>query len=175
MDAIQKIQFHRDGLFYRMVTSCMAAICGMLVFRPELRFDQTVKVGLASTEYPALEIIPQEVKGMFATGGFSLGDVTDSLAFMLLNAAYEAAVDRYSDAQWLTLREQHAELEFFRHLRNAASHGGPWSFRGNEPSRPASWRGRQLTSALQGKRIFDFNLKPGDFLVVLSDVEKLLP
>ncbi len=171
----QTIQFHGGGLFYRMVTSYMATICGLLVFRPELQFDQTVKVGLASTEYPALEVIPQEVKGMVANGGFSLGDVSDSLAFMLLNAAYEATVDRYYDCKWLALRQQHPELEFFRHLRNAASHGGTWSFRGDEPARPASWRGRQLTAGLQGKRVFDANLKPGDFMVLLSDIEKLLP
>ncbi len=112
---------------------------------------------------------------MFESGGFSLGDITDSLAYMLLNAAYEAAVDRYGDDQWLELRQRHPELEFFRHLRNAASHGGVWNFRGNEPSRQASWRGRQLSNVLNGGRLFDVNLRPGDLLVFLSDVEKLLP
>lgn len=170
-----KIQFQRGGLFYRMATAYMAAVCGMLIFRKDLRFDQSVKVGLASAEYPALEIIPQEVKGMFESGGFSLGDVTDSLAYMLLNAAYEAAVDRYGVDKWFQLRQTYPELEFFRHLRNAASHGGVWSFRGNEPNRPVSWRGRQLSNGLNGKRVFDLNLKPGDLLVFLSDVETVLP
>lgn len=170
----EKIQFQQNGIFYRMVTTYMAAVCGLLVFRNEIQFDQSVKVGLASVEYPALEISPQEVKDMFEAGGFNLGDTTDSLLYMLLNAAYEVCVDRYGDASWLSLRQKHPELEFFRHLRNAASHGGMWNFCDDEPSRPASWRGRILSNSLQDKRIFDANLKPGDLLVFLADVEKLL-
>ncbi len=170
-----KIEFKRDGLFYRMVTSYMAAVCGLLIFRKEFRFDRSVKVGLASREYPALEIVPQEVKDMFDAGGFGLGGVTDSLAYMLVNAAYETVADNYRNTQWLSLRQKHPELEFFRHLRNAASHGGVWTFRGDEPSRPAEWRGRKLTKSLEGKRLFDADLKPGDLLVLLSDVEKMLP
>jgi hypothetical protein len=49
MDSAQKIQFERTGLFYRMVTSYMAAICGMLVFRPELGFDQSVRKSRGQT------------------------------------------------------------------------------------------------------------------------------
>jgi len=170
-----KIQFQRNGLFYRLVTTYMAAVCGLLIFRKELRFDQSVKVGLASVEYPALVIIPQEVKGMVDAGGLNLGDVTDSLSFMLVNAAYEASVNHCGEDKWLAVRQTHPELEYFRHIRNAASHGGTWNFLGNEPTRQASWRGRLLSSELHGKRLFEANLKPGDLLVFLADVEKMLP
>lgn len=170
-----KLEFQPGGPFFRMITSYMAAICGLLIFRPEFNFDRSVKVGLASKEYPALEVYPQEVTELFKKGGFNLGDVTDSLAYMLINSAYEAVRVKYGDAQWLGLRQAHPELEFFRHVRNAGSHGGTWHFEGGEPKRPATWRGRQVTPQLQGTRLLTDNLKPGDLLVLLWDVEQLLP
>ena len=170
-----KLQFPQSSPLYAMVTAYMAAVCGLLIFRKEFRFDMSVKVGLASSEHAALEIIPQEVKAMFEAGGFGLGGVTDALAYMMINAVYESVAYHYGEDSWLQLRKKHAELEFFRHLRNAASHRGTWHFKNGEPSRSAEWRGRKLEKSLHGKPLFSETLKPGDLLIFLGDVQDLLP
>ena len=174
-DTPDKIQFPQTSPLYPMVTAYMAAVCGLLIFRKEFRFDLSVKVGLASSEHTALEIIPQEVKSLFEAGGFGLGGVTDALAYMMLNAAYESVANHYGKDLWLGLRKKHPELEFFRHLRTAASHRGTWHFMEGEPSRSAEWRGRKLVKSLHGKPLFGETLKPGDLLVFLCDVQELLP
>lgn len=76
----------------------------------------------------------------------------------------------------------HGELwEFFRHVRNAAAHGGSFNFLGQQPTRAAQWRGIELTRALQGSPLFDGAsqqsglLGPGDPLSLLWDVEQTLP
>ena len=55
------------------------------------------------------------------------------------------------------------ELEFFRHLRNAAAHGNRWHFVGGEPRRPAAFQRFTLDSTLHGKDgvLFEY-LSTGD-------------
>ena len=174
-DTPDKIQFPQDSPLYPMVTAYMAAVCGMLIFRKEFSFDMSVKVGFASSEYPALAIIPQQIKAMYEVGGFGLGGVTDALSCMMINIAYEAVAHHYGKDAWLELRRKHPELDFFRHLRNAASHRATWYFKKKEPSRRAEWRRRKIEKGWHGKPLFNETLKPGDLLVFLGDVQKLLP
>lgn len=170
-----KYQFDQGGPFYEMVTSYMVAVCGLLFYRRP-SYDPGDKVGLASIEHQALEILPSEVIALVQGGSFQLSEVTDSLARMLINAAYEATQDRYDDQRWLQLRSIHPELEFFRHLRNASSHGGFFNFKGNEPNpnRKAEWRGRTINVSLAGKPMFDVGVKPGDLFPLLWDVEQII-
>ena len=171
---LEKLQFERDGFFYRMVTSYMMGICGCLVFHSRTVLPSPDLVRLASIEYGALEIKPREVTELLRNGNMQLSDLTDSLAYMLVNSAYEAVADYFDDSKWPELRLAHPELEFFRHVRNAASHGGTWNFKSGEPRRTAKWRGREITRDLQDQPIWAANLKPGDLLVLLWDVEQIL-
>jgi hypothetical protein len=54
-----------------------------------------------------------------------------------------------------TLREngfekQTPEFEFFRHIRNAASHGNRLTFKNGEPRRPASYNGFTIDASMNG-------------------------
>jgi hypothetical protein len=96
-------------------------------------------------------------------------DFTLRAASGLLISAYEISKHH----------RDHGELwEFFRHVRNAAAHGGTFSFKEKEPVRPARWRELEVTRALQGTPLFDgFSyqsglLGPGDPLRLLWDVER---
>lgn len=170
-----KYRFERGGPFYEMVTSYMVAVCGLLFFRRP-SYDPSDKVGLASIEHHAVEILPSEVIGLIQGGSVQLGTVTDSLARMLINAAYEATQARYDDSRWVQLRWKYPELEFLRHLRNAASHGGFFNFKRNEPNpnRKAEWRGKTIDVSLAGKSMFDVGIKPGDLFALLWDVEQII-
>lgn len=171
---LEKLQFEKSGFFYRMVTSYMMGVCGCLIFHPKAVLPSPDPVGLGSTVHGALEIRPREVAELLRDGSIELSELTDSLAYMLMNAAYEAVRGHFGKSKWFQLRMSHPELEFFRHVRHAASHGGAWTFESGEPKRAAKWRGREITSQLQGKPIWDAKLKPGDLLVLLSDVEQIL-
>jgi hypothetical protein len=75
-----------------------------------------------------------------------------------------------------------AVTEFFRHVRNAASHRNRFNFSDDEPRWPAEWRGKALdhvrkgrANPLHGVTCFHETLGPADLFLLLSDVEKLLP
>jgi hypothetical protein len=152
----------------------MTAVSGLLLYHPQMRASlielerlrDGKLVGLGSREYPALEIKPLETIDLLDRGLIDLGAVTDSLCYMLLNTAYEAVKQN--------LDKSNPTHEFFRHIRHGASHGGIWTFRGGEPKQDAVWRGRKIDSQLQGKKLWDLNLGPGDLVVLLWDIEKSL-
>ena len=67
--------------------------------------------------------------------------------------------------------------EFLRHVRNAAAHGGRFHLLGNEPTRPASWRGRNITRTLEGTPLFNAPVATaflgiGDVLHLLADIDR---
>lgn len=170
-----KLEFQKNGHFYIMVTTYTTAIGGLLLYHPfyrakldEHNIQKNSKlISIGSREYPSLEVKPHENIELIDKGLITLGGVTDSLVYMLINIAYESVKD---------LLDKHNPIyEFFRHLRHGASHGGKWSFRDNEPLRLAEWRGRKVTSNLQGKKLWDLNLGPGDIIVLLWDIEQNLP
>jgi hypothetical protein len=99
-----------------------------------------------------------------------------SLCCMLANTAFESLTG--ADQQKLT---NEPVFQFFRHVRNAASHGNRWHFSKNEPSKPAQWNGITIDrtkqgaqNPLQGKPCFYGELQPADLLYLLQDVERLL-
>lgn len=170
----QLLRFEVGGLFHTMVTSYQAAICGLLIYHPRLGTLEGDPVGFASTIYPALSFHPREIQERIRAGAISLNTITNSLTYMLINAAYESLQDNYDEQAWLQLRLAHPEIEFFRHVRNAASHGGRWHFTGREPSRPAIWRGKTLNQGMHDTPLFGPVFEPGDVLVLLWDIEQLL-
>lgn len=100
-----------------------------------------------------------------------------NLCVMLVNTAYESL----NKATRTRLRGNPV-FEFFRHVRNAASHGNKWHFSSKEPARPAAWKILILNHALignanplQGQQcIHGSLLLPGDLLFLLRDVETLI-
>jgi hypothetical protein len=92
---------------------------------------------------------------------------------MLANLAYERVKEWNDDS---------LEFEFFRHVRNASAHANKFWFRGNEPKRPAFWRGIDIDSESKGRenpfqlcQCFGNILGSGDLPVLLWDIEQILP
>lgn len=70
--------------------------------------------------------------------------------------------------------------EFLRHCRNAAAHGGRFTFIPGQPSRPAKWGELVIDRGLEGTRLFQGNseqglIYPGDPLYLLWDIEQAYP
>ena len=70
--------------------------------------------------------------------------------------------------------------EFLRHCRNAAAHGGFFTFLHGEPRRPARWGKLEIDSSLQGVPLFKLNdgsglISPGDIIRLLWDIEQAYP
>lgn len=174
IDPIQKLDFLPSGHFYDMVNTYNTSVSGLLLyhshFQPTLDALNVQKqgklVGIGSRIYPALEIRPHEIISLINNGFINLGQVTDNLSYMLLNIAYESVKQ--------LLNINNPVHEFFRHLRHGASHGGKWSLIGEEPKRNAEWRGRKVTKDLQGKKLWELDLGPGDLMVLLWDIEQTL-
>lgn len=62
-------------------------------------------------------------------------------------------------------------LEFFRHLRNAVSHGNEFTFYGDEPRRLARFGDFELDDSLNGTTaLFDY-IDPGDVMELFDEVE----
>lgn len=62
-------------------------------------------------------------------------------------------------------------LEFFRHLRNAVSHGNRWHFTGGEPRRPAAFGPLVLDASLHGsERVLFEYLGPGDVFQLMDEI-----
>ena len=66
--------------------------------------------------------------------------------------------------------EMEPDIEFFRHVRNAASHGGHLNF----PSlrAPATWRDKEIAESMSGIPVFPDLLKDGDPVLLVLDVDK---
>ena len=60
--------------------------------------------------------------------------------------------------------------QFFRHVRNACFHGNQFYFMKGQPNKPASWRGMEIDSSLNGSTlIFDF-IGIGDCFLLVADI-----
>lgn len=98
---------------------------------------------------------------------------TTQAAGSLLILAHEVTKDQPD-------RDGSPVWEFLRHCRNAAAHGGRFHFIGDEPRRPAHWHHLQITSGLQGVKLFkdasrDGLLEIGDPVRLLWDIEQANP
>lgn len=82
---------------------------------------------------------------------------------------------------WAVSSEFHElspEWEFLRHSRNAAAHGGRFTFLGKEPVREARWRNLSIKREMKGTPLFkgldEGLLWPGDPVHLLWDLEHLM-
>lgn len=107
---------------------------------------------------PDLWTAIREVRG---SPGFNL----DFLAGLLMVAVSWVGDDLRRNGYF----DKTPELEFFRHLRNAVSHGNRWHFTGGEPKRPAVFGSFTLSAALHEQEgvLFDF-MSTGDVADLLE-------
>lgn len=87
----------------------------------------------------------------------------------------QLAVEQYFDARLAAGRLRPAELEFFRHLRNAIAHGNRWHFVKGEPRRPASFGAFVLDSSLHAQEgvLFEY-MSTGDVFDLLDHLASYL-
>lgn len=63
------------------------------------------------------------------------------------------------------------ELEFFRHLRNGISHGNKFSFKNDEPTRLAKFKGFEITKVIQGKTVLFEFISTGDLFDLFDHIK----
>jgi hypothetical protein len=124
----------------------------------------------AGKTQPTFAIDMQQIRDM---AGYVGSDGTlRSLCCMLMNTAYESVKTR---------NNQSPEFEFFRHVRNAVSHGNTFFFKPHEPARAASWRGVKIdhgargpANPLHGTDCVGGLFAPADAILLLWDIEQKL-
>jgi hypothetical protein len=99
---------------------------------------------------------------------------------MLLPAAGALLVTAHEYARDKPFNDRGPLWEFLRHCRNAVAHRGCFSLRPHEPTRPAIWRNKEISQALDGKPLFDDGtggglLGPADPVYLLHDLETGYP
>lgn len=164
-----KIQFSKIFPFESIVTTFGASIIAIEGFFDDSLFK--VKdddfLGVVGRKYRArvnISKLRQYSKEHFDKSWFSI-----SLTISLINRSWYM-VEKFQDYS--------PEFEFFRHLRNAASHGNRFKFNKIEPSRPASWRGITIdhnlkgsSNPLQNKMCITNKIASADIILLLWDIE----
>jgi hypothetical protein len=172
---IPSLEFRQEGVFFPFVGSFLTAIASLpaitdpanpLQFRPE---DSIELQGVVTQPR---SIKPFEIHRNVIDGHLQHDYYCANLCIMLANTAYEAAKP-YND--------QSPVFEFFRHIRNAGSHGNRFYFTAREPVQPAIWRTAVIDHTIKGTSnpLYDtacFGLFLGfvDILELLWDVEQLI-
>jgi len=117
-----------------------------------------------------------EVRG----GAIAQAIAENALCCMLANLAWQRTPFDSKHSLWTR-----PEVQYFRHVRNAASHGNQWFFSdapGREtPDLPASWRGSTIdhnkkgsANPLHGTACFGTALGSADLWRLLLDIEPLV-
>lgn len=109
-----------------------------------------------------------------------------AVAQVCVGSAYESVKDRLEDAYGKDPLQWDPMLQYFRHLRNAASHRNRFRidsrrlkgkvFPGIDPGSPPTWRSSVMPDAttMNGRiAFFDF-VGPGDIMILLADVDAKL-
>jgi len=99
--------------------------------------------------------------------------LSEFLGCMFINICYEKVK---------LFRDKSPLFEFFRHVRNAASHNNTFCFRPNEPELPAQYKGLEIISTLkgdknplQGKKCIGGFIGSADLLYIINDIEQIIP
>jgi hypothetical protein len=101
-------------------------------------------------------------------------DPTYNLEFLRRGLA-SAVISVHDEIKRRDLEDKEPDMEFLRHVRNACGHGNRFTFRGDEPRRPAAVRELAITRDLDGFSpvLFDF-LTIGDAVLLLDSVTRRL-
>jgi hypothetical protein len=165
------------GPFYRFVLTYLVASAGLTPVYDEENYSNFLK-GVDGIFRGVLSgtarVDLAECVALARDNTLPVGDAEESMCCMLANTAFEsmAAKDRNGP---------NAVLQFFRHVRNAASHGNRWHFYRTEPRLPARWRLLTVdhnlkgsANPLHGKKCFFGSMASADLLYLLQDVERLI-
>lgn len=132
---------------------------------------------------------PLELKSKFQCNYIKV-EVDELANELFLNGPYVIQFIMHSAGSLLILAHEFSKgkpwydrgplWEFLRHCRNAAAHGGLFTFKGGEPRHPAEWGNYRIDRALQGTPLFDDQigkglLSPGDPIRLLLDIEQVYP
>lgn len=167
------VQFRQGRPFFDMVASFLIAIAGCpAIINPDnpMRLADEHFISIPGILTPGRHIRPREVHDQTVKGHFSQGHFLRTCCAMLTNTAYE------------TVREKNdgsPEFEFFRHIRNASSHGNRFIFTRKEPSKPVAWRGGTIDHTLKGNanplhgtECFGAFIGAADIIDLLWDIEQ---
>lgn len=169
------VAFETDKPFYDMVAAFLVGLSSC----PAV-FNDDNPMGLTPDQYVSINgvlvedkhLFPYEVMQQIRQGYIGMPVFLATSCMMLANTAYESVKH---------LNDHSAEFEFFRHIRNASSHGNRFTFSTREPKRPASWRGAAIDHRLKGalnpldqSACFGPLFGPADLVDLLSDIAKLL-
>jgi hypothetical protein len=176
MNNPMRMVFTQGRPFYDMVMSFIAATVGLgPLFNPEnpLALSAEQQAWYLGKLRPDIGIDLGQVRRECISGTLSPTTAVKALCCMLLTGTFACAED-YNDHS--------PEFEFFRHLRNAASHGNRFNFHPREPRRMASWSGCAIDHALKGianplanTECVGTFLSAAGVLSLLHDIEAKLP
>jgi len=176
MSAIpNKIGFDKAGYFYDMVMSFMVAVGGMpSIFEPSnpMKFKSDSVISLNGKVHKELIVDQYALHQQAVWQNINTVAVVNNLTCMLVNTSFEA-VSHFNDHS--------PEFEFFRHVRNAASHKNHFNFRATEPKRPTAWRGASIDHTLKGQGnplygqvCFGNLIAAADAILLLWDIENVI-
>ncbi len=174
MDSEPAIAFSNQRPFFPMVATFMLSATGLgPLYQSDnpLRLSKRDCVSCHGLIEPQLDIDLEQIRQM--TQHLDLGTAVQQLCGMLMISTHAVALDlARNDPRIL----ESPEMEFFRHVRNAAAHGNRFTFVGAEPRRHAAWRTVNINqTAHNGTQCFGKLLNAADALALLGDIEQMLP
>ncbi len=128
-------------------------------------YDPGARVRLGRSDNSYYEGIPfwDSIRAVRGNSGFNLDYLGSQLMTILTWVGDELSRNNYFDRT--------PELEFFRHLRNAVSHGNLFHFAKGEPKRPARFKGFEITPALHGRAFLFEYMGAGDLFDLFDHVK----
>lgn len=170
------IQFDKGKPFYDMVSNLMVALSACpAIFNSgnPMQYDPSQYITVNGVHVAGKHLRPYEVYEQAQGGHTTLPLFIGHTCMLVANLAYESVKH---------LNDHSPEFEFFRHVRNAASHKNQFSFAPKEPKYPAAWRSAIIAhtqkgpcNPLHGQQCFGTLLGPADLVELLADIEIKLP
>ena len=126
---------------------------------------------------------PLELKitGELQTANFTMEEVAEKvtgdlqLLDFIIPCAHAVIANTYDYCLSNNYVNKDPIWQFFRHCRNAVSHGGKLYFKKGEPKYHTEWRGIRLTNNLHGLKLIkkgnDGLIETGDPVALLFDIE----
>ena len=171
----QNLNFRSDGHFYPYVVSFFTSLAGLQAFvdpKNPMNIRPNQRLPLEGHVHRKFSISTHDLFKQFQSKTLDSKFITARLCCMLTNSTYESVQK---------IKPSSPEFEFFRHVRNASSHGNQFFFSRNEPRRKAEWRSKDIALNPKGDAhplynsvcFFDY-LGPADLILLLWDIEQLL-
>ena len=171
--ADQFVQFDKGKPFYEMVGTFLCILSASpAIFNSgnPMGFQKEQYISLQGVQVSSKHWYPSEVYEQAQSGHMTQAFFIGHTCMMLANLAYESVKH---------LNDRSPEFEFFRHVRNAASHNNLFTFIQDEPRRPVAWRGvtidhnrKGTSNPLHGTHCFGPILGPADIIDLLADIEQ---